>query len=192
IDKRVYFGNMHVRFADTAGLRESGDKVELLGQKKTVEEIKKATLIIYMTDVEKSLDEADKRVLSEYSGKILLVVNKIDLSESFVLSGYDNVFYISARYNRGIEKLKQGIREFILSKTDYDAKSVLFSRRQYDLFINIRGSLLKTLALIREGEVLDIIISELSETKRHFENLIGKSSDEDIYSSIFSRFCVGK
>ncbi len=192
VDKKVYFGNIALRFADTAGLRESGDVVELLGQKKTHEEIKKAALILYMTDVEKTLDEADKRIISEYRDRIILVVNKIDLSESFILEGYDRVFYISAKYDRGTEDLKRGIRDYILSLADLNSKSVLFSRRQYNLFVNIRTALLKALKIIDERGVLDIIISELSEAKRSFESLTGNSMDEDIYSGIFSRFCIGK
>lgn len=192
IDKKVYFGNILVRFADTAGLRQTGDIVELIGQKKTREEIEKATIILYMTDVEKGFDELDKEIINKYKGKVILVVNKIDIFPHFVLEDFEDVIYISAKYGHHLDKLKEKIKTFILQKVDYNCRSLVFNKRQYDLLVNVLTSLRNAYKAIEEGLCLDVVISELSVAKRFLENLIGKCVDEDVYTNIFSRFCIGK
>ncbi len=192
VDRRVYIGNLPVRFADTAGLRETADKVELIGQKRTAEEIKKATLLLYMIDVEKGLNESDKRVLSENRDRVILVVNKIDLDPEFSLNWDGSIFYISAKFNQGIDGLMGGIRNFLMNRIDWDARSLIFNKRQYDIFLNIRAALERVLDVIERGDVMDILLFELREVKNYFESLLGYKMDEDIYRSIFSRFCIGK
>lgn len=192
IDKKIYLGNISVRFADTAGLRETGDKVELIGQKRTEEEIRQATLLLYMIDVEKGLNESDEKILNENKNRVILLVNKIDLKNDFTINWDGDVFYISAKFNKGIDQLKEGIKNFIQNKVDWEAKSHIFNRRQYELFLNIRAALQRANEAIERGEVMDILLFELQDAKRCFERLLGKSMDEDIYSSIFSRFCIGK
>jgi len=193
IDKKIYLGNIPVRFVDTAGLRITDDVVELIGQRKTKEEIDKATLIIYMVDVIGAINNIDEKLLSDKRDKIILVVNKIDLDPNFVLeAGFDRVFYVSAKYGNGIEELKNGIKNYILSRIDWNSKSLIFNKRQFDLFVNIKGYLKRAIDLIERGDVLDILLFELNNVKKDFEALLGKNIDEDIYKSIFSRFCVGK
>ncbi|MCX7943830.1 MAG: tRNA uridine-5-carboxymethylaminomethyl(34) synthesis GTPase MnmE [Deltaproteobacteria bacterium] len=192
VDKKIYFGNIVARFVDTAGIRKTNDKIELLGQEKTHQEIVNASLILYMTDVERMFDEVDKEIIERYKDKVMLVVNKIDLKKSVTECKYKDVFYISAKYNMGIDELKSGIRGFILSRVDFNAKSMLFNKRQYELFVNIRNSLIKSLNIIENRGVLDLLFLELKDAKIQFERLLGKVIDDDIYSNIFSRFCVGK
>lgn len=192
IDKKVFFGNVPIRFVDTAGLRETADKVELIGQRRTREEIKRAKLIIYLTDVKRGLDAVDQRVIDEHKERILLAVNKIDLNPSFSLNGIEGVYYISAKYGQGIDELKEGIREFVESQIDFGATSCVFTRRQYELLVNIRGALKRAISVIENNQVLDILVYELNDVRQHFEDLLGKNIDEDLYTSIFSRFCVGK
>jgi len=192
VDRRGFLGSIPVRFVDTAGLRRTDDVIELIGQRKTREEIERAFLLLYMIDVERGMSEDDKEVFNKNRERSILVVNKIDINPEFRIDQYENVYYISARYNRGIEELLSGIKEFISERIDTSARSIIFTERQYDHFVNIRNGINRAIDVIENNGVADMVLFELNLTKREFESLLGKNLEEDIYNNIFSRFCVGK
>lgn len=192
IDRKTFLNNIPVRIVDTAGLRETSDTVELVGQRRSREEIEKADIILYVIDVESGIMDIDRKILDEKRGRVILVVNKIDLMPDFTISGTDNVFYISAKFDKGIDDLRDGIQEFLSRNIESKVDSPVFNRRQYHIFLNILGCLDRTIVYINDGAVLDIIFSELYNVRREFERLLGKGIDEDLYNNIFSRFCIGK
>ena len=192
VDRRAFLGNIPIRFVDTAGLRKTSDKVELIGQRKTREEIEKAFLLLYMIDVEKGMSGDDVEIFHDNIDRAILVVNKIDLNPEFRIEHYKDVYYISAKYDRGIKELVEGIKHFIGERIDTTPNSLIFNQRQYDHFVNIRNGINRAIDVIGNNGVADMVLFELNLVKREFESLLGKNLEEDIYNNIFSRFCVGK
>jgi len=192
VDRRAFLGNIPIRFVDTAGLRKTSDKVELIGQIKTREEIEKAFLLLYMIDVEHGMSGDDVEIFHDNIDRAILVVNKIDLNPEFRIEHYKDVYYISAKYDRGIKELVEGIKHFIGERIDTTPNSLIFNQRQYDHFVNIRNGINRAIDVIENNGVADMVLFELNLVKREFESLLGKNLEEDIYNNIFSRFCVGK
>ncbi len=192
IDKKTFLNQIPIRFVDTAGLREAEDKIELIGQRKTSEEIKKADIILYMIDVESGMQDIDRKVMDENKEKIILVANKIDLNPDFKLSYIKNVFYISAKFETGVDRLKSGIQDYLRRNINKKIDSPVFNSRQYHIILNIYRHLENTYQLIRNGNVLDVLLLELKGAEREFERLFGRDIGVDLYQNIFSRFCIGK
>ena len=69
-----------LKLIDTAGIRETEDKVEKIGVDKAQENIKAADLILFVADGARPLDDDDKRIIRSLAGKkVITLINKEDL-----------------------------------------------------------------------------------------------------------------
>ena len=83
LEEHVILNGIPLRVMDTAGLRETGDKIEQIGVERAKACAKKADLILYLIDGSKPLSDTDRDNLKELSGKkVILIRNKTDLEES--------------------------------------------------------------------------------------------------------------
>jgi tRNA modification GTPase len=139
--------SLSLRLIDTAGLDEklptSKDTIEKAAQKKSVEILEQADLILLVLDnsqPDERFNEyllekiAEKPVLSEAEGKVLTVLNKSDLPPKFDIGKLpetlSNSVQISAKEGTGIENLIEKIRQ-ITGVADFDLKTpVVFTSRQ--------------------------------------------------------------
>jgi tRNA modification GTPase len=137
------------------------DTIEETAQKKSVEILEQADLVLLVLDNSQANDQLDERfgkkiagklvpstssgqALSEAEGKILTVLNKCDLPAKFdtgVLTGIlSNTIQISAQEGIGIEDLLEKIRQ-ISGVTDFDLKTaVVFSTRQENLLQQLKSA----------------------------------------------------
>jgi tRNA modification GTPase len=85
VSEYVSLGGFTVRFSDTAGIRDTGDAIESIGVKKSLEALDGADLAIVVLDASEgggALDGLDG-VLGRLRGKaVLAVINKTDLSDA--------------------------------------------------------------------------------------------------------------
>ncbi|NLB48257.1 MAG: GTP-binding protein, partial [Erysipelotrichia bacterium] len=67
---------------DTAGIRESSDKIESIGIEKTKGAIQEADVVIVVLDASQELDEEDQKIL-DYVDDLqpIIVYNKVDLAK---------------------------------------------------------------------------------------------------------------
>jgi tRNA modification GTPase len=82
IEDELNIDGIKFRFIDTAGLRETNDKVEAIGVQRTYDKMKKASLIIYMFDISNTtLDEFKTEIslLKSMNIPFMVLGNKIDL-----------------------------------------------------------------------------------------------------------------
>ena len=94
IEDIVNIEGLQFRFIDTAGLRETNDKIEYIGVEKAKEKVKKARILIYMFDqsdvtVEEIFND-HKKDFDRQSLITILVENKIDLRKNSEDSKFDN------------------------------------------------------------------------------------------------------
>jgi len=158
--------SLSLRLIDTAGLDEPRpseglgeklpppkDNIEEAAQKKSVEILEHADLILLVLDNSQANDQLDERllekiagkpVLSEAEGKVLTVLNKCDLPTRFDTSRLpeilSNVLQISAKEGAGIESLLEKIRR-ICGVADFDLKTpVVFTSRQENLLKQLKNA----------------------------------------------------
>jgi len=149
--------SLSLRLIDTAGLDEKlpapKDTIEKAAQKKSVEILEQADLVLLILDnsqTNNQLDEgllekiAGKPVLSEAEGKVLTVLNKCDLPAKFDAGKLPDFFsdtvQISAKKGAGIEDLLEKIRQ-ICGVTEFDLKTpVVFTSRQEKLLQQLKNA----------------------------------------------------
>src|SRR5579883_2392347 len=122
--------------ADTAGVRETVDRVETIGVERTFETLAEADLGLIVLDGSGALDANDHQVLDK-AGRIphILIINKSDLPQQIDLTALNGArrVSLSAKTGSGLDELHEVLRSFLLSqKTQLADDLVLTNERQYE------------------------------------------------------------
>ena len=171
---------------DTAGIRESNDKIESIGIEKSKKTIQEADIVVVVLDSTSNLDEEDRQIL-EYTKEYnpIVVYNKNDESSS------NNELSISA-LNNEIEPLIKAIKERIGLTEKSFSKPALNNARQLGLLAKAKESLLKAKEDAENNLIVDLISTSLFDAYASILEILGEANQIDLAKEIFSRFCVGK
>jgi tRNA modification GTPase len=187
---------------DTAGIRESIDKIEAIGVARTKREAADADILIVVVDGSAHLHEEDKTVLSEVLNQLHLVaLNKSDL-KSFSSSRVDRevcanpncvgIISVSAKTEAGLETLRAAIlRPFLNGRSQSDGM-LITNARHHDLLKRTIAALQTSESLIHERASEELVLVGLHNALRFLGELTGETTSDDILGQIFSTFCIGK
>ena len=171
---------------DTAGIRDSNDKIESIGIERSKKTIKEADIIVVVLDSSRDLDDEDKQIL-EYTKEYnpIVVYNKDDVSKQ------DDKLSISA-LNSQIEPLIKAIKERIGIDEKAFSKPALNNARQLGLLSKAKESLLAAKNDALNDLTVDLISTSLFDAYTAILEILGEANQLDLSKEIFSRFCVGK
>jgi tRNA modification GTPase len=197
VEDQIAIGGVNFRFIDTAGLRETNDKVEQIGIARAFEKIEQAQLVIYLFEAAKNKEAEIKTLQERYPDKnILLIANKIDeVNEQRIASlqdRYSRLLLISAITGQGIEELKNTLLTLssagALGKND----TIITNNRHYDALLKA----LESIQRVKEGMDIelssDLMAIDIREALYHLGVITGSVSTDDLLGNIFSNFCIGK
>ena len=200
------FGGAPVRLIDTAGLRDTGDPVELEGTERARKAAEEADIGLMVVDLTAGDDEIRwaAREANTLDGQNLFVFNKMDrstrdvktralalLSESAPDAGAP--LFISALTGEGLTKLREEVARVLMDEDAFSgAESVLTRERHH-------GQIAKCLGAVRsaragaEGELSpELVAVHLNEAQTALSELLGRDYGEALLDRIFSTFCIGK
>ena len=171
---------------DTAGIRDSNDKIESIGIERSKKTIKEADIVVVVLDSSRDLDDEDKQIL-EYTKEYnpIVVYNKDDESKQ------DDKLSISA-LNSQIEPLIKAIKERIGIDEKAFSKPALNNARQLGLLSKAKESLLAAKNDALNDLTVDLISTSLFDAYTAILEILGEANQLDLSKEIFSRFCVGK
>ena len=194
IEETANIRGLPVVFVDTAGLRESGDEIEIEGIRRSRATLAKAELILHVLDNSDSLTQADENYLAEFSGKKrILVRNKIDLSKKLSLPNDLQTVDVCCLSGKGMENLKEAIKEVVWAgEIRAEMLQVMINSRHQDALKRARTSTAETISALRENLTLELAAMDLRIAVNAVGEIVGKTTNEDLLDSIFSQFCIGK
>lgn len=175
----INLSGVPVVLKDTAGIRKTKNTVEKIGVDKAFKQISSADVVIFLGKKPK------KSILDE---RFIYVLNKIDLKKKF--SG-DYDIKISALKGKNIKELTKMVLS-LLSARGKDSNIILTSKRQVENIGGARDFLKKSVAGLERGKSLELVVEDLNSSLSFLDNITKKTTKDDILSSIFSSFCVGK
>lgn len=178
------------RFVDTAGLRKTSDKIELLGIEKARECMERSQIVIWLTDPTSDLapQQLEKERIKETisSIPIIRVCTKSDLGKTI-----PDHLAISAQNGDGIETLKKRLVELAIG--DYNENDVLVTNsRHYDALLHVDRALRRATESLETGLSGDLISQDVREAIHHLGEISGEISTDTLLNTIFSSFCIGK
>ena len=165
---------------DTAGIRECAGAVESIG-------IERAKKIVTTADIILSVSEGEDADLpADVSGEVIRVFNKSDLKKP--VGKFD--IAVSAKTGNGLDKLKKLIAEISFGDIALD-KAYVVEERHYAALLKAAKALKSTTENL-ETLTLDIIAVDLKDAWDALGEITGETANEEIISTVFSKFCVGK
>lgn len=206
VEESASMGGIPIVLVDTAGLRDSDDKVEQIGIERTTQAIAGADLAILVLDGSQALDEDDNKVLSfiEKMSKdnILVVINKEDLghsvSEEAVLERLPGVRIISTSLvGKGAidaaRKVSEAISEmYDLSGINVKETNIVTNERHVHLLRKASIDIDEAISVFRSGEPVEVAELSAHYAYESLGKIIGEEVGDEILDTVFSKFCLGK
>jgi len=185
IEEQISLDGIPVRLVDTAGLRESEDKVEILGVTRSRELMDSADVILYLYDSAKGWQPSDKAEVEPYKNKSVVVANKSDLAKTEFGEP------ISTVTGEGLVDLTAFLLRRLINP-DVPEPTTL-ADRHYEVMIEVGELVQESIdALLEPNLPDDLAAVTLRAALRKMGELTGESAPADVLEQIFSQFCIGK
>lgn len=198
IENSVNIKGIKFRFIDTAGLRETADKIETKGIEKTKDQIQKANILIYLFDVNDITEDEFTESLNQFKRndlKILLVRNKIDLknNDEKLLKKLKKLglIEISAIDKISVNKLKNVLTESI-NLRETNVNTIISNSRHLSALNEALESINSVTLGIDNNLSGDLLSTDIKKCIESIGEITGEVTNDDILGNIFSNFCIGK
>ncbi|MCH5330071.1 MAG: tRNA uridine-5-carboxymethylaminomethyl(34) synthesis GTPase MnmE [Alistipes sp.] len=188
IEESCDIDGVRFRFIDTAGIRETDDKLERMGIERTRKAIADARIIV---SINESGTEAESVDIKE-GQTVIEVINKSDLADVNSDMTENDRLRISALTGDGIEELRMRLRAVIDTDGAYTGETIVTNSRHFDALQRASASLTAARSALDSGLSGELLSEELREVLNILGEITGEVTSDDILQNIFSRFCIGK
>ncbi len=197
VESQLVVGGIPIQVLDTAGIRETEDRVEKIGVERSRQAAAKADLILLTVDAYQGWTKRDEEIYQQVKHRpLILVINKIDLAP------FDSVIYppeitqvvkTAAANNQGIEDLEQAILASIHGdQMTMGNLEIAINQRQAAVLTRARIALEQIQETISDHLPLDFWTIDLRTAIQALGEITGEEVTESVLDRIFSRFCIGK
>jgi tRNA modification GTPase len=197
VEETVLLGEIPLRLADTAGIRDTEDPVERIGVERARARIGSAGLVLALFDASRPLEEGDRRLLDSLQEvPAVAVVNKTDLpkkiNEEEILNKVKHLVYISARTGEGLPALTRAVEEAVGAAELDPSAALLANERQREAAKRALSGVEEALRALSCGMTLDAVTVEIEEAAGALLELTGERVQQAVVDEVFRSFCVGK
>ena len=197
IEDTIDIQGITFRFIDTAGIRQTTDKVEQIGISRTYAAIEKARIVLWLIDAQPDAEEI-KGMQERCNDKSLIIIqNKIDkddlnLDYSLFTNHY-SLIKISAKKSIGLDALESAIYQAANIPTISDTDVIVSNARHYDALVRAHECLNRVLEGIDQQLSEDLLSEDLRLTLDTLSEITGgQITPNEVLGNIFKTFCVGK
>ena len=199
LEENINLNGLSLKIIDTAGIRNTDDKVERIGVNKAKEIAKEGDLIIYVVDGSRELDDNDREIIKLINDKqAIILVNKSDMDtviniDELKKDSNRDVILFSAKNGEGMDQLEEEIRNMFYSgKVTYNDQVYITNARHKEALENALESLKQVKNSVDAGMPEDFYSIDLMDAYTDLGLIIGESVEDDLVNEIFSKFCMGK
>lgn len=207
------------RFIDTAGIRETEEKIEIIGIERSYEKIRGASVVLLMLDAEREeyfglgIKQLSS-VINAHNQKVVILLNKTDIIEH--LSGKNfkksiesyiknisliciennlepvDILALSAKEQTGIESLKASLLKCRYEETANSYSTLVTNVRHFEALKETKEALSRASAGMESSVPTDLLSQDIREALFHIGEIVGEISTDEILGNIFGKFCIGK
>ncbi|MDO7845750.1 tRNA uridine-5-carboxymethylaminomethyl(34) synthesis GTPase MnmE [Hymenobacter sp. M29] len=216
IEDEVSIDGLRFRFVDTAGLRDNpADEVEAIGVQRTRQRVRQAALLLYLFDLSEITPAEVRAEIRELTAgldlPVLAVGNKTDLATAETLRAFEHAFnsastaspdstalaplvLLAAGQNQGLEALQAAlvaqVRGSALENTA--SATIVTNVRHARALETAAAHLAAVQAGLDTGRGTELLAADLRHALAALGEITGEISSEDLLTSIFTQFCIGK
>jgi len=198
--EHIHIDGMPLHIIDTAGLRESPDKVEQIGIERAWDEINQADRVLFMLDGTDTSATDPHDIWPEFMAKlpegmgVTVIRNKADISgENVGMDEHDQypVIRLSAKNAEGIELVRTHLKACIGFQGATEG-GFMARRRHLDALDHAAYHLNTGKEQLEMHIAGEILAEELRLTQQFLNEITGEFTSDDLLGKIFSSFCIGK
>ena len=204
LSEQIHLDGMPLHIIDTAGLRESKDKVEQIGIERAWQEIKQADRVLLMVDSSCTKTENITNDLQAFWPEffqllpqnmgVTIVRNKADISgEKTGLTEQDGkpIITLSTKTQEGIKELTEHLKTIMGYQGSIEG-GFMARRRHLVALENGYQHLTSGLYQLESYAAGEILAEELRLCQQELNEITGEFTSDDLLGQIFSSFCIGK
>lgn len=199
LEEYVSVEGVPLKLIDTAGIRDTDNKVEKIGVERSRKALAKADLVLLLFDSSKPLTAEDHALIDATNDKKRIVLlNKTDLGQKVTveeikqLTG-SKVIAISVLQQKNLDQLKQAIKELFFNGIENSNDQVLVTnQRQSGLLEKAKTQLNEVIKALEIDVPIDIAQIDFNGAWDTLGEITGESSPDELVNQLFSQFCLGK
>ncbi len=195
--EQIEIEGIPVHLADTAGIRETTDRIEVEGVRRAREALESADIVLLVEDLS-AQTSGQKDLVGELPAHVryIRVGNKLDLLDleernKVLQAGTRPDLLISAKTGQGTDELKTRILEE-LGAADQAEGSFSARTRHIDALKRTGLHLKAGSARMKESMSGELLAEELRLAQNTLGEITGDVLPDDLLGEIFSSFCIGK
>ena len=194
IEDTIDINGITFRFIDTAGIRQTTDKIEQIGIERTYAAINKARIVIWIIDEEPTQEELSKIRLLSDNKQLIIARNKIDKVENKPFTIVKIPFVeISAKHGQGIDALEDAIYKSADIPAFSDSEIIITNARHYEALTRANEHLQRVIDGLQKQISGDLLSEDLRLTLDTLSEITGgQITTNEVLGNIFKNFCVGK
>lgn len=212
VESQLVVGGIPVQVLDTAGIRDTSDRVERLGVARSRAAAREADLVLLVADAQAGWTDGDREIYEILTGRdgatdgtdrrsppVVLAINKVDLlgdgdaGAGDWPDGFAATVRTAAVRQEGIEDLERAIlRAIDAGQIQAADTNLAINQRQAAALLRARDALRHVRQAIAEGLPVDFWTIDLRGAIQAFGEITGEEVTESMLDRIFSRFCIGK
>ena len=190
--EQIDLDGIPVHVADTAGIRETSDRIEAEGVRRARQVLESADIVLLVEDASDSEPEAAD-LAAEVPANVQLIRarNKADLLPGDPEQPGQGTVWISAKTGLGMDELRSLIRERV-GASDHAEGSFSARQRHIDALKAARAHIDQGLAEMMLSGSGELLAEELHQAQMALGEITGEMLQDDLLGKIFSSFCIGK
>lgn len=191
-----------VTFVDTAGIRETDDRIEAMGVKLAITAAAEADLVLYLIAPDAPLESIKETVSALDSSKVRVLFTKSDKGENPLkeqiedelkaqdVTGFASVS-VKEEINTGL--IGQFVKDAYEKAGGISASDItVLSSRHADLLRSAVQKLGEAEGILRDGLGVDVCSQVIRAALEDSGQITGRTVSDELVENIFSRFCIGK
>lgn len=198
VEGQITLNGILLNIIDTAGIRETEDKIEAIGVEKSLKIMNESDLILFMLNNNEELTADIIELLSKLKEKkYLILINKIDLDAKFereqLQIDKDKIIDLSIKENKGIDKLKKKIIDlFNMEGLETEDPTYLSNSRSISILKRCLRSIEEVEKGLKNNLPIDMIELDIKNIWEELGRIDGTTYEEELLDEMFKRFCLGK
>lgn len=204
IEDIISIKGINFRFIDTAGIRNTKDKIENMGIERTYQKIEQASIVLWIldcTELSEHIEWLTERIQKRAAGKkVILVFNKIDKiaeDERDVLTHLFDQFdgeriYISAKNRINTEALENALINASQLPEIQTDDVVVNNVRHFEALEHALQAIKRVSEGLENNISGDFLSQDIRECMHFLGEITGQISNDEILGNIFGKFCIGK
>ncbi|AMV64833.1 GTPase and tRNA-U34 5-formylation enzyme TrmE [Pediococcus damnosus] len=200
LEEYVNVRGVPLKLVDTAGIRDTNDKVEKIGVERSRKAIQTADLVLLVLDSSHPLSKDDRQLIEVTNdAKRIIILNKtdlplqLDMDELLKLVPEDQIIRTAATKGVGLDDLKDKITKLFFGGIESNQNSVIVTNaRHIGLLNKAEDALDSVLQGLDDGMPVDLVQIDMTQCWELLGEITGDGYQDELLDQLFSQFCLGK